>query len=91
MLPKTDPEPDPVGPYFAVGQDKAGHWTVQGTGGRMKEEVHLPRGSHYLRPRPNSTAFPEPGSPRSSAYELLESRAESPPRFTDCHLSATYP
>lgn len=36
MLLETDPEPEPVGPHLVVGQDEAGHWLVQDSGGRME-------------------------------------------------------
>ena len=32
----ASPEPDPAAPMLRVGQDKAGHWLVQESGGRLE-------------------------------------------------------
>ncbi|MGH6616564.1 hypothetical protein [Sphingomonas sp.] len=36
MLSPTDSEPDPRRPVLQVGQDSAGHWLVQESGGRLE-------------------------------------------------------
>ena len=36
MLSPTDPEPDQRPPVLKVGQDSAGHWLVQESGGRLE-------------------------------------------------------
>lgn len=36
MLSPTDLEPDPSRPVLQVGQDSAGHWLVQESGGRLE-------------------------------------------------------
>lgn len=36
MASNNDPEPDQCGSIFFVGQDEAGHWLVQDSGGQLE-------------------------------------------------------
>jgi hypothetical protein len=53
----TDPEPDPSSVLLKVGQDSAGHWLVQDSGGRLEGRfVSFPAAMRFARDE--SHAFP---------------------------------